>query len=120
MENTQNASASATPDLSASVNASKLANPATLVSPTPSANELAEGGDVAPETTNDGSHDWGQWIAIGIISLTVVSLVMQIVVARRNLIRLKEEDKELREKVAEQGLRIDVLERNQTPMRRAA
>lgn len=120
MENTQNASASATPDLSASVNASKLANPVTMVSPKPSSNEMAEGGDVAPETTNDGSHDWGQWIAITIISLTVVSLVMQIVVARRNLVRLKQDDKELREKVAEQGLRIEALERNPTPMRRAA
>ena len=119
MENTQNASAS-TPDLSASVNASKLANPATIVSPKPDANEMAEGGDVAPETSNDGSHDWGQWIAIGIISLTIVSLVMQIVVNRRNLVRLNQDDRQLREDLMETKLRVDALEKNQTPMRRAA
>jgi heme exporter protein D len=120
MENTQNASASSTPDLSASVNASKLANPATVVSPTPSANELAEGGDVAPETNNDGSHDWGQWIAIGIISLTIVSLVMQIVVNRRSLVRLNQDDKQLREDLVEVKLRVDNLEKNQNSSRRAA
>jgi len=110
MKNTQNAGASSTPDLSASVNASKLANPA----------EMAEGNDLAQETNNDGSHDWGQWIAIGIISLTIVSLVMQIVVNRRNLVRLNQEDRELRERVSKAELRLDSLEQNQAPVRRAA
>lgn len=119
MENTQNASASSTPDLSASVNASKLANPATVVSPTPSANELAEGGDVAPDTNNDGSHDWGQWIAIGIISLTIVSLVMQIVVNRRSLVRLNQDDTAMRQKIAELEVRMDSYEQKNT-QRRAA
>lgn len=120
MENTQNTGASSTPDLSASVNASKLANPATVVTPTPSASEMADGGDVAPDTNNDGSHDWGQWIAIGIISLTIVSLVMQIVVNRRSLVRLNQDDKQLREDLTEMKLRVDTLEKNQTPTRRAA
>lgn len=35
MENTNTAGATATPDLSASMNASQLANPTTVVSPTP-------------------------------------------------------------------------------------
>jgi hypothetical protein len=119
MENTQNAGGSATPDLSASVNASKLANPASVVTPTPSAGEMNEGGDIAPETTNDGSHDWGQWIAIGIISLTIVSLVMQIVVNRRSLVRLNQEDRDLRERVNKLELKFDNFENTQ-PIRRAA
>jgi len=120
MENTQNAGASSTPNLSASVNASKLANPVTLVTSTPSKGEMAEGGNIAPETNNDGSHNLGQWIAIGIISLTIVSLVMQIVVARRNLVRLNQEDRELRERVSKAEFRLDSLEQNQAPVRRAA
>ena len=37
MQNTNTAGSPATPDLSASVNASQLANPATVVNPNPSA-----------------------------------------------------------------------------------
>jgi len=119
MENTNTAGAPATPDLSASMNASQLANPTTLVSPTPSPGEMAEGGDIAPETTNDGSHDFGQWIAIGIISLTIVSLVMQIVVNRRSLVKLNQDDNKMREDIGEIKLRLDNLE-NPKPVRRAA
>lgn len=119
MENSTNAGGSATPDLSASVNASKLANPATVVTPVPSASEMAEGGDTAPETNNDGSHDWGQWIAIGIISLTIVSLVMQIVVNRRSLVRLNQDDKQLREDLTEIKLRVENLENAKTTRRAA-
>lgn len=119
MENSTNAGGSATPDLSASVNASKLANPATVVTPVPSAGEMAEGGDTAPETNNDGSHDWGQWIAIGIISLTIVSLVMQIVVNRRSLVRLNQDDKDMRERLTKLELKFDNFE-NAQPTRRAA
>lgn len=111
MENTQNTGGSSTPNLTASVNASKLANPATVVSPTPSASEMAEGGDIAPETNNDGSHDWGQWIAIGIISLTVVSLVMQIVVNRRTLLRLNQDDSIMKEKIANLEYRVEMMEK---------
>ena len=119
MENTNTAGGTATPDLSASMNASQLANPATVVTPTPSAGEMAGGGDIAPETTNDGSHDWGQWIAIGIISLTIVSLVMNIVVNRRSLVKLNQDDNKMREDIGEIKLRLDILEKPQ-PMRRAA
>jgi heme exporter protein D len=117
MENTSTAGSPATPDLSASVNASKLANPATVVTPTPSTGEMAEGGDVAPDTTNDGSHDWGQWIAIGIISLTIVSLVMNIVVNRRSLVKLNQDDNKMREDIGEIKLRLDSLEKPQTTRR---
>ena len=117
MENTNTAGATATPDLSASMNASQLANPTTLVSPTPSPGEMAEGGDIAPETTNDGSHDFGQWIAIGIISLTIVSLVMQIVVNRRSLVKLNQDDMMQREKIGQLEARLDAIESK--PVRRA-
>jgi heme exporter protein D len=117
MENTNTAGATATPDLSASMNASQLANPATVVTPTPSAGEMAEGGDIAPETTNDGSHDFGQWIAIGIISLTIVSLVMQIVVNRRSLVKLNQDDMMQREKIGQLEARLDAIESQ--PVRRS-
>jgi len=120
MENTSTAGTPATPDLSASVNASKLANPATIVTPTPSAGEMADGKDIAPETTNDGSHDWGQWIAIGIISLTIVSLVMNIVVNRRSLVKLNKDDDKMREDIGEIKLRLDNLEQPKSTQRRTA
>ena len=119
MQNTNTAGSPATPDLSASVNASQLANPATIVTPTPSAGEIGDGGDLAPETTNDGSHDWGQWIAIGIISLTIVSLVMNIVVNRRSLVKLNQDDAMQKERITKLEVRLDILE-NPQPVRRAA
>ena len=118
MQNTQTTGTPATSDLSASVNASQLANPATVVSPSPNAGEMAEGGDVAPETTNDGSHDFGQWIAIGIISLTIVSLVMQIVVNRRSLVRLNQDDNKMREDIGQIKLRLDNLEQPKSNQKR--
>ena len=81
-------------------------------------NRQAKGGDVF-ETTNDGSHDWGQWIAIGIISLTIVSLVMNIVVNRRSLVKLNKDDDKMREDIGAMKLRLDNLE-NPQPVRRAA
>jgi heme exporter protein D len=119
MQNTNTAGSPATPDLSASVNASQLANPATIVTPTPSAGETGDGGDLAPETTNDGSHDWGQWIAIGIISLTIVSLVMNIVVNRRSLVKLNQDDAMQKERITKLEARLEILE-NPQPVRRAA
>jgi hypothetical protein len=119
MQNTNTAGSPATPDLSASVNASQLANPATIVTPTPSAGEIGDGGDLAPETTNDGSHDWGQWIAIGIISLTIVSLVMNIVVNRRSLVKLNQDDAMQKERITKLEARLEILE-NPQPVRRAA
>ena len=119
MQNTNTAGSPATPDLSASVNASQLANPATVVNPTPSAGEMAGGSDFAPETTNDGSHDWGQWIAIGIISLTIVSLVMNIVVNRRSLVKLNQDDAMQKERITKLEAKVELLE-NPQPDRRAA
>jgi heme exporter protein D len=113
MQNTNTAGSPATPDLSASVNASQLANPATVVG------EMAGGSDFAPETTNDGSHDWGQWIAIGIISLTIVSLVMNIVVNRRSLVKLNQDDAMQKERITKLEAKVELLE-NPQPVRRAA
>ena len=114
MENTNTAGAPATPDLSASVNASRLANPATMVT-----GEMVDGGDLAPETTNDAGHNIGQWIAIGIISLTIVSLVMNIIVNRRSLLKLNQDDSMQKERLTKVETRLDILE-NPQPMRRAA
>lgn len=61
---------------------------------------LEKGGD-APEGTSDGSRDWGQWIAIGIISLTIVSLVMQIYVQRKSMLKLDKDDESMRKDINE-------------------
>jgi len=61
---------------------------------------LEEGGD-APEGTSDGSRDWGQWIAIGIISLTIVSLVMQIYVQRKTMMKLDKDDESMKKDINE-------------------
>ena len=111
MENTNTAGAPAIPDLSASVNASQLSNPVP-------AGGVGDGGDVF-ETTNDGSHDWGQWIAIGIISLTIVSLVMNIVVHRRSLVKLNQDDAMQKERITKLEAKVELLE-NPQPVRRAA
>lgn len=66
---------------------------------TMSAAEMAEGGE-----TNSGSEhktEWGQWIAIGLISLTLVSLILQIAVHRRNLKKVDADDEALRKDVRE-------------------
>lgn len=110
MENTNTAGAPATPNLSASVNASQLSNPIP-------AGAVAEGGDVFE--TNDGSNDFGQWIAIGIIALTIVSLITNIVVSRRSLVKLNKDDDRMREDIGAVKLRLDILE-NPQAVRRAA
>jgi len=88
------------------VNASTLASPTTIVSPVPSASEMAEGGDVAPETTRDGSHDWGQWVAIGIISLTIVSLIMNIYTNRKTMLKLDKDDADMRKDINELKMNV--------------
>lgn len=88
------------------VDASMLASPTTVVSPVPSANEMAEGGETAPETNNDGSHDFGQWVAIGIISLTIVSLVMQIYTNRKAMLKLDKDDADMRRDINELKLNV--------------
>ena len=83
------------------VNATTIASPTNIVSPMPSASEMAEGGDVAPETKNDGSQDWGQWIAIGIIGLTLTSLIMQILTNRKTMLKLDKDDADMRKDINE-------------------
>ena len=85
------------------VHATQVANPVIPPSPVPSATEMAEGGGTneAPETKNDGSHDWGQWIAIGIIALTLTSLIMQILANRKAMMRLDRDDADKTKKIAE-------------------
>lgn len=114
MENTQTAGAPATTDLSASMNASQLANPSTIVT-----GEMVDGSNVAPENTNESSHNVAQWIAIGITALAIVSLVLNIVVNRRSLVKLNQDDNKMREDIGEIKLRLDILEKPQ-PVRRAA
>ena len=94
------------------MNATQVANPAIPPSPVPSATEMAqggstpEGGEEAPETKNDGSHDWGQWIAIGIISLTIVSLVMQIYTNRKTMLKLDKDDADMRKDINELKMNV--------------
>lgn len=90
------------------MNATQVANPAIPPSPVPSATEMAQGGgtDEAPETKNDGSHDWGQWIAIGIISLTIVSLVMQIYTNRKTMLKLDKDDADMRKDINELKMNV--------------
>lgn len=88
------------------VNAATIASPTNVVSPVPSANEMADGGETAPETNNDGSHDFGQWIAIGIISLTIVSLVMQIYTNRKAMLKLDKDDADMRRDINELKLNV--------------
>lgn len=64
---------------------------------TMSAAEMAEGG----ETPSGNKTEWGQWIAIGLISLTLVSLILQIAVHRRNLKKVDADDEVLRKDVRE-------------------
>jgi hypothetical protein len=87
MENSQNAGGSATPDLSASVQATKLSNPVGVASASESISSTPNEVDYS-ENSGSSKIDIGQWISIGIIGLTIVALVVQIVVARRTLIKL--------------------------------
>jgi len=88
------------------MNATKVANPIIPPTPVPSVTEMAEGGtseggDQAPETKNDGSQDWGQWIAIGIIGLTLTSLIMQILTNRKTMLKLDKDDADMRKDINE-------------------
>lgn len=90
------------------MNAARMANPLIPPTPVPSTTEmaqpqpeLAQGGETAPETTNDGSKDWGQWVAIGIISLTIVSLIMNIYTNRKTMLKLDKEDADMRKDINE-------------------
>jgi heme exporter protein D len=119
MENSQNAGGSATPDLSASVQATKLSNPVQVASASESISSTPNEVDYS-ENSGSSKIDIGQWISIGIIGLTIVALVVQIVVARRTLIKLNEEDKQLKEDVTDLKIRVENVESKQTTTRRAA
>jgi hypothetical protein len=82
-------------DLQPAINASNIAQPQNVVTPVPDSSEMAGGGDVAPETKNDGSLDTSQTIAIVLIGLTLVSIVLNIVVQRRQLMKLDKDDSTL-------------------------
>jgi hypothetical protein len=88
------------------VNASTIASPINVVSPVPNANEMASGGETAPETNNDASHDFGQWVAIGIIGLTIVSLVMNIYYNRKAMLKLDKDDADARRDINELKLNV--------------
>jgi hypothetical protein len=88
------------------VNAATIASPTNVVSPVPNANEMASGGETAPETNNDASHDFGQWVAIGIIGLTIVSLVMNIYYNRKAMLKLDKDDADARRDINELKLNL--------------
>ena len=119
MENTQNTGAPSTPNLSASVNATKLSNPATVGDALESPPNMESGESASTQSSSNGI-DLAQWITIGLVALTVVSLITQIVVNRRSLVKLNEEDKQLREDVTELKLEFKNFKESQTSTRRAA
>jgi hypothetical protein len=79
-------------DLQPAINASNIAQPQNVVTPVPASSEMTDGGDVAPDTKNDGSLDASQTIAIVLIGLTLVSIIMNIVVQRNQLMKLNKDD----------------------------
>jgi hypothetical protein len=63
--------------------------------------ELGEGGETSASNGNDNGGDWGQWVAIGLISLTLVSLIMQIAVHRSSLKKQGVDDDTIRKDLRE-------------------
>lgn len=61
---------------------------------------MAEGGET-PDTGDDSKNEWGQWIAIGLISLTLVSLIMQIAVHRKSMVKMDSDDESVRKDIKE-------------------
>jgi len=61
---------------------------------------MAEGGET-PDTGSDSKNEWGQWIAIGLISLTLVSLIMQIAVHRKSMVKMDSDDESVRKDIKE-------------------
>lgn len=56
----------------------------------------AEGGGKVPfEDGESKGNIWGEWIAIGLISLTLVSLIMQIAVHRKSIKKVDSDDETL-------------------------
>jgi type VI protein secretion system component VasK len=63
--------------------------------------KMVEGGDVSSIETN-----WGTWIAIGLVSLTLVSLILQIAVHRKNLKKVDADDEALQKDVRELKMNV--------------
>lgn len=62
---------------------------------------MAEGGETNAEQSSEDRNEWGQWIAIGLISLTLVSLIMQIAVHRKTMKKLDSDDESVRKDIKE-------------------
>jgi len=75
---------------------------------------MAHGGsvaDAAPQMIEGGEvssieNNWGTWIAIGLVSLTLVSLILQIAVHRKNLKKVDADDEALQKDVRELKLNV--------------
>jgi hypothetical protein len=61
---------------------------------------MAEGGETGGSASED-KNEWGQWIAIGLISLTLVSLIMQIAVHRKSMTKMDSDDETVRKDIKE-------------------
>ena len=62
---------------------------------------MAEGGETSAEQASEDKNEWGQWIAIGLISLTLVSLIMQIAVHRKSMTKMDSDDETVRKDIKE-------------------
>jgi hypothetical protein len=61
---------------------------------------MAEGGETG-DSESGNKNEWGQWIAIGLISLTLVSLIMQIAVHRKSMNKIDTDDETVRKDIKE-------------------
>jgi type VI protein secretion system component VasK len=94
------------------------AAPAAPVAPVapvaPAAPVMAHGGsvhDAAPQMIEGGDvasieNSWGTWIAIGLVSLTLVALILQIAVHRKNLKKVDADDEALLKDVRELKMNV--------------
>ena len=91
------------------------AAPSAPVAPAaPAAPQMAQGGsvaDAAPQMVEGGDvssieNSWGTWIAIGLVSLTLVALILQIAVHRKNLKKVDADDEALLKDVRELKMNV--------------
>lgn len=78
-------------------------SPATTPQVAMSHAEMAEGGELQ---SGSPRNEWGQWIAIGLISLTLVSLIMQIAVHRKNISKMDGDDESVRKDIKELKMNV--------------
>jgi hypothetical protein len=75
---------------------------------------MAQGGSVAeaaPQIVEGGDiqsveNSWGTWIAIGLVSLTLVALILQIAVHRKNLKKVDADDEAILKDVRELKMNV--------------